>query len=89
MAVRVTRLDEQLTPEELATASRYSLLIRWSPEDDAYIAEVPELAGVASHGATVAEAAEIAHEAAAAWISAKRGWGRDIPAPHLYVVPEG
>jgi predicted RNase H-like HicB family nuclease len=84
MAARVTHLDEQLTQEELATASRYSLLIRWSPEDDAYIAEVPELAGIASHGATVAEAAEVAHEAPAAWISAKRSWGREIPDPCLY-----
>jgi predicted RNase H-like HicB family nuclease len=88
MAVRVSKFDEQLTPEELATASRYSLLVRWSPEDDAYIAEVPELEGVASHGGTVAEAAEMAHEAAAAWISVKRAWGRPIPQPHLFVHPD-
>ena len=41
-----------LTLEELVAASRYSILIRWSDEDLGYIAEVPELAGVRTHGST-------------------------------------
>jgi len=31
---------------------KYEVIIYWSEEDDAFIAEVPELPGCAAHGAT-------------------------------------
>ena len=34
--------------------SRYEVILYWSAEDGAFIAEVPELAGCASDGATYA-----------------------------------
>jgi len=73
-----------LTLEELVAASRYSILIRWSDEDLVYIAEVPELAGVRTHGSTAPEAADMAHEAVATWISMQWRLGRDLPAPRLF-----
>lgn len=84
MALRREEMSEILTTEELATASRYSVLVKFSPEDDAYIATVPELSGIASHGDTAAEAVAMAHEAAATWISINREWGRSIPAPDFF-----
>ena len=38
--------------------SRYELIIYWSDEDDAFIAEVPKLAGCMADGATYREALE-------------------------------
>ena len=35
---------------------RYEILLYWSPEDDAFIAEVPELAGCMADGANYQEA---------------------------------
>ena len=75
---------ELLTLEELLAASRYSILIRWSDEDGVYIADVPELPGVRTHGSTAPEAADMAHEAAATWISMQWTLGRDLPAPRLF-----
>ena len=42
----------ECTPEELIEASRYSVEIHWSPEDQIFIADVPELPGIRTHGAT-------------------------------------
>lgn len=42
---------------------QYKVDIRWSDEDHAYIARVPELSGVVTHGTTVSEAAKMAEEA--------------------------
>lgn len=71
----------EITPEELAEASRYQIVITWSDEDHIFIAEVPELPGVMTHGNTLAEAAEMAAESAALWLSAARHFGHPIPEP--------
>jgi predicted RNase H-like HicB family nuclease len=34
----------------------YEIIIYWSPDDEAYIAEVPELPGCAADGATYQQA---------------------------------
>lgn len=73
----------EITPEQLEEASHYSVEIHWSPEDDAYLASVPELDGVMTHGSTPAEAVVMANEAAALWLSVARHYGRSIPAPRL------
>ena len=61
---------------------RYSMLIQWSDEDDAYIVTVPELPGCITHGATYDEAVKRGQEAIESWIEANRAWGHPIPAPH-------
>jgi len=40
----------------MATKFRYEIIIYWSDEDQAFIAEVPELPGCAADGATYQEA---------------------------------
>ena len=60
---------------------KYEVILYWSEEDEAFIAEVPELPGCIADGATYQEALvnveQIAHE----WIETARELGRDIPVP--------
>lgn len=60
---------------------RYEIVVYWSEDDAAFIAEVPALPGCMSDGTTYAEAAANAEDAARAWIAAARDLGREIPAP--------
>ncbi|MBI5214270.1 MAG: type II toxin-antitoxin system HicB family antitoxin [Ignavibacteriae bacterium] len=61
--------------------NKYEVIIYWSQCDNAFIAEVPELPGCASDGATYQEALEnvevIIHE----WIETAKELGRPIPEP--------
>jgi len=53
----------------------------WSDEDNAYIAEIPELAGCMADGATAQEALSNVEVIAKEWLEAARELGRDIPQP--------
>ncbi len=61
--------------------SRYELIIYWSAEDNAFIAEVPELPGCAADGATYSEAVANVQTVIDEWIETARDLGRDIPEP--------
>ena len=61
--------------------SRYEIILYWSDEDQAFIAEVPELAGCAADGPTYQEALAAAEVAIREWIETARELGREIPAP--------
>ena len=74
----------ELTPEELAEARHYALLIEWSPEDDAFIVSVPDLPGVHTHGATREEAAAMGDEVVAVVVGYLRSAGRPVPPPSPY-----
>jgi putative transcriptional regulator len=76
-----TNIPEDISAEELDEARRYSLVIRWSDEDQVYIVSVPELPGLLTHGKTIADAEEMGAEAIATWLSGLRLLGREIPAP--------
>jgi len=58
---------------------RYSMVIIWSDEDQAYIVTVPELAGCKTHGNTYEEAVQQGKDAIRSWIDASRAWGDPIP----------
>ncbi|MHB1075461.1 type II toxin-antitoxin system HicB family antitoxin [Thiobacillus sp.] len=60
---------------------RYEIILYWSAEDAAFVAEVPELPGCMAHGDTQDEALHQAQEAMAAWIEVAREIGRSIPEP--------
>ncbi len=60
---------------------KYEVIIYWSDEDDAFIAEVPELAGCAADGATYQEALANVEVIIGEWIKTARELGRPIPAP--------
>jgi len=59
--------------------NKYEIILYWSEEDHAFIAEVPELAGCAADGATRQEAIANAEIVIAEWIETARELGRPIP----------
>ena len=61
--------------------SKYEVIIYWSQEDDAFIAEVPQLAGCTAHGASQEEALRNAQDAADLWIETAKEFGDPIPEP--------
>ena len=61
--------------------SKYELIVYWSETDNAYIVEVPELAGCMADGRTYAEAVQNAEVIIAEWLETARSLGRTIPAP--------
>ena len=60
---------------------RYEIVIYWSEEDQAFIAEVPELPGCAADGGTYAEALSNVDVIIQEWIETARELGREIPEP--------
>jgi predicted RNase H-like HicB family nuclease len=61
--------------------SKYEVIIYWSDEDRAFVAEVPELAGCAAHGSTQEAALANAQDAIRLWIDTAREFGDPIPNP--------
>ena len=47
--------------------NKYEIIIYWSDEDEAFVAEVPELPGCAARGSTQDEALRNANEAMQLW----------------------
>jgi predicted RNase H-like HicB family nuclease len=60
---------------------RYEIIIYWSEEDNAYIAEIPELPGCMTDGATYEEAIKNAQVIIDEWIGTAKELGREIPVP--------
>ncbi len=60
---------------------KYELIIYWSDEDQAFVAEVPELPGCAADGKTYQEALANAELVIQEWIEAAKELGRPIPKP--------
>jgi predicted RNase H-like HicB family nuclease len=60
---------------------KYEILIYWSAEDNAYLAEVPELPGCMADGASYQEALKNAELIIREWIETAQELGRPIPEP--------
>lgn len=65
----------------MSSERRYEVIIYWSDEDDAFIAEVPELPGCAADGQTYEEAIANVQVFVAEWIETAEELGRPIPEP--------
>ena len=59
---------------------KYEVIIYWSDEDEAFIAEVPELPGCAADGSTYKEVLSNLEVIIDEWIETARAIGRPIPA---------
>ena len=60
---------------------KYEIILHSSNEDQAFISEVPELAGCGADGATRHEALANVETVNAEWLDAVRELGRPIPEP--------
>ena len=60
---------------------RYEIRIYWSEEDQAFIAEVPELPGCAADGSTYKEALQNVEVVMQEWIETAKDLKRSIPEP--------
>ncbi|HRV90900.1 MAG TPA: type II toxin-antitoxin system HicB family antitoxin [Anaerolineae bacterium] len=60
---------------------RYEIIIYWSEDDQAFVAEVPELAGCMADGQTYQEALANAEIIIQEWIDTAKELGRPIPEP--------
>ena len=58
--------------------NKYEVIIYWSDQDQAFIAEAPELPGCSAHGATQQAALASAQEAIRLWIDTANEFGDPI-----------
>jgi len=63
------------------TMTKYEIIIYWSEEDEAFVAEVPELPGCAAHGPTPDRALRNAQDAIGLWIDTAKEFGDPVPEP--------
>ena len=61
--------------------TKYEIILYWSAEDEAFIAEVPELPGCAADGSTRMQALENVETVIVEWIETARELGRPTPEP--------
>lgn len=68
---------------------RYSMLVQWSDEDQAYLVTLPEWAdrvlGPVTHGETFEEAIRNAYEALEALIASANKHQEPLPEPRVFV----
>ncbi len=60
---------------------QYEIILYWSKEDQAFLAEVPELPGCAADGATYQEALANVEVVIREWIETAHALGRPVPEP--------
>ncbi|MCL4386707.1 MAG: type II toxin-antitoxin system HicB family antitoxin [Cyanobacteria bacterium] len=60
---------------------KYEIIIYWSDDDEAYIAEVPELPGCMAEGKTYDEVLENVTQVIKEWLETAEELGREIPKP--------
>ena len=60
---------------------KYGIILYWSNEDQAFIAEVPELPGCMAHGDDQETALRNVNDAMQFWIERARELGRSVPQP--------
>ena len=66
--------------------SKYEIIIYWSKEDNAFIAEVPELAGCMADGKSYKQALENVEIIIEEWVKTAKSIGRAIPEPKGKII---
>ncbi|HZY39367.1 MAG TPA: type II toxin-antitoxin system HicB family antitoxin [Mucilaginibacter sp.] len=61
--------------------NKYAIILYWSKDDEAVIAEVPELTGCMADGASYQEALLNIEAVIEQWIQIAKDLGREIPVP--------
>ena len=68
-------------PKTKTPTAKYEIILYWSEEDRAFIAEVPELPGCAADGETYQQAIANVEVVIHQWIETAKELGRPIPQP--------
>jgi len=61
--------------------TKYEIILYWSAEDNAFLAEVPELPGCSADGETRMQALQNVEAVIQEWIDTAHALGRPIPDP--------
>ena len=61
--------------------NKYEIIIYWSDEDQAFVADVPELPGCMAHGDTYESALDNVKSAMDLWIDTAKKFNDPIPVP--------
>jgi predicted RNase H-like HicB family nuclease len=61
--------------------TKYEIIFYWSEEDEAFIAEVPELPGCAADGKTYKEAVANVEVMITEWLETAKSLSRPVPSP--------
>ena len=61
--------------------NKYEVIIYWSTEDQAFIAEVPQLPGCCAHGSTQEGALTNAQDAIRLWVDTAKEFGDPVAEP--------
>ena len=60
---------------------KYEIIIFWSDEDQAFVADVPQFPGCMAHGSSQEEALKNVNEAVQLWIETAKEFGDPVPEP--------
>lgn len=60
---------------------KYEIILFWSEDDQAFVADVPELPGCMAHGDSQESALASINEAITLWIATAEELGRAVPTP--------
>ena len=74
-------MNHKDTTTQRTPSIRYEVIIYWSEEDQAFIAEVPELPGCMADGSDYREALANVEVVVQEWIETAKELGRPIPEP--------
>ena len=67
--------------KQKAGEMKYEVIIYWSDEGDAFVADVPELPGCMAHGPTQEAAFRSGQPAMELWLETAREFGHPVPQP--------
>ena len=68
---------------EARRVNRYAIIVFWSEDDRAWVADVPDLKSCSTFGSTPEEAFAEVRVAMEAWLAAARDAGLEIPKPRF------
>jgi predicted RNase H-like HicB family nuclease len=68
--------------------AHYTIVVFWSDEDAAWIADAPDLKSCSAHGDTPQEAVAELQLAMDAWLEVAEENGMPIPKPHFQLRPD-
>jgi predicted RNase H-like HicB family nuclease len=67
-------------------SSKYEIIIYWSEEDGAFLAEVPELPGCMADGQTYQDALTNVERVIQEWVETAKELGRPVPEPKGHLL---